>query len=122
MGSVKRKRLEQRIEKRTDMGSETHQRRVKRTRSKIDATGFKRIRRKISRRKGPKNKGSKRGAKKLRKRRRTPRRKRQWKEQRGNRDKVDLFLTRHMNSNTIMFRLSLIWTLNLANMTKVFIN
>ena len=87
MGSVKRQRLEQRIGEGTDMGSETHQRRGKRTRSKIDATRFKRIRRKIS-----KKKGSKRGANKLRKRPRTPRRKRQRKEQRGNRDKVDPFL------------------------------
>ena len=108
MGSVKRQRLEQRIGEGTDMGSETHQRKGKRTRRKIDAIRFKRIRRKISKRKDPKSKGSKRVAKKLRKRRRTPRRKRQWKEQRGNRDKVDLFLTRHMNSNTMMFRSSMI--------------
>ena len=121
MMSVQSQRFKQR--KGTDMGSETHQRRGKRTKRKIDATRFKRIRRKISRRKDPKNKGSKRGGKKIRKRPMTLRRKRQWKEKRGNSDdKVALFLARHISSNTIMFRLYLIWTLNLANMTKVFIN
>ena len=112
MARVRRQTLEHRIGKGTLLytRSETRPRRVKRTKSKIDATRFKRIRRKISKRKGPKSKGSKRSAKKLRKRPRTPRRKRQWKEQRGNRDKVDLFLKRHMNSNRLilMFRLSLI--------------
>ena len=93
MMSVQSQRFRQR--KGTDMGSETHQRRGKRTKRKIDATRFKRIRRKISRRKDPKIKGSKRGGKKIRKRPRTLRRKRQWKEKRGNSDdKVDLFFSK----------------------------
>ena len=95
MARVKKQTLKHRIGKRTDTRSEPHKRKVKRTKGRIAASRFKRIRRKILGRKGPQSKGSigrkKRGPKVFRKRPRTLRRKKRWKGKRGNINKVDLF-------------------------------
>ena len=125
MARVKKQTLKHRIGKRTDTRSEPHKRKVKRTKGRIAESRFKRIRRKILGRKGPQSKGSigrkKRGPKVFRKRPRTLRRKKRWKGKRGNSNKVDLISPSHTNS-MFLFRSSLNRTLNLTNMTKVFID